>query len=153
MESGRKGTPVAIAEVAALSHKAAGAIRRRPDGVLRQMDTRLSQDGWVRPLGAELLTTHPDASLRRVPQEPVGDTGSLALADRILGVQARGTKNYFSSKAVMRAQSAGRGEPTGWGVLVVCEFTEFTVGSGRSSYFVRECFRRRAHPVRRTISC
>jgi hypothetical protein len=28
------------------------------------------------------------------------------------------------------------------GVLVVCEFTEFTDGSGRSDYFVRECFRR-----------
>jgi hypothetical protein len=28
------------------------------------------------------------------------------------------------------------------GVLVVCEFTQFTDGSGRSDYFIRECFRR-----------
>jgi hypothetical protein len=28
------------------------------------------------------------------------------------------------------------------GVLVVCEYTEFTDGSGRSNYFIRECFRR-----------
>jgi hypothetical protein len=28
------------------------------------------------------------------------------------------------------------------GILVVCEFTEFTDGSGRSDYFIRECFRR-----------
>lgn len=28
------------------------------------------------------------------------------------------------------------------GILVVCEFTEFTDGSGRSSYFIRESFRR-----------
>jgi hypothetical protein len=27
------------------------------------------------------------------------------------------------------------------GILVVCEFTEFTDGSGRSDYFIRECFR------------
>jgi hypothetical protein len=26
------------------------------------------------------------------------------------------------------------------GILVVCEFTEFTDGSGRSDYFIRECF-------------
>ncbi|HEU5159130.1 MAG TPA: hypothetical protein VFU43_19190 [Streptosporangiaceae bacterium] len=28
------------------------------------------------------------------------------------------------------------------GVLVVCEFTQFTDGSGRSDYFIRECYRR-----------
>jgi hypothetical protein len=28
------------------------------------------------------------------------------------------------------------------GVLVVCEFTKFTDGSGRSDYFIRECYRR-----------
>jgi hypothetical protein len=28
------------------------------------------------------------------------------------------------------------------GILVVCEFTEFTDGSGRSDYFIRECLRR-----------
>ncbi|HEY2577244.1 MAG TPA: hypothetical protein VGI74_13140 [Streptosporangiaceae bacterium] len=28
------------------------------------------------------------------------------------------------------------------GVLVVCEFTKFTDGNGRSDYFIRECFRR-----------
>lgn len=28
------------------------------------------------------------------------------------------------------------------GVLVVCEYTEFTDGSGRSDYFIRECYRR-----------
>jgi hypothetical protein len=28
------------------------------------------------------------------------------------------------------------------GVLVACEYTEFTDGSGRSNYFIRECFRR-----------
>jgi len=28
------------------------------------------------------------------------------------------------------------------GILVVCEFTEFTDGSSRSDYFIRECFRR-----------
>lgn len=28
------------------------------------------------------------------------------------------------------------------GILVVCEFTEFTDGSGRSNYFIRESFRR-----------
>ncbi|HZB28663.1 MAG TPA: hypothetical protein VE465_00710, partial [Streptosporangiaceae bacterium] len=27
------------------------------------------------------------------------------------------------------------------GVLVVCEFTKFTDGSGRSDYFIRECYR------------
>lgn len=27
------------------------------------------------------------------------------------------------------------------GVLVACEYTEFTDGSGRSNYFIRECFR------------
>jgi hypothetical protein len=28
------------------------------------------------------------------------------------------------------------------GVLIVCEFTKFTDGSGRSDYFIRECYRR-----------
>jgi hypothetical protein len=28
------------------------------------------------------------------------------------------------------------------GVLVVCEFTQFTDGSGRSDYFIRECYRK-----------
>lgn len=28
------------------------------------------------------------------------------------------------------------------GVIVACEYTEFTDGSGRSNYFIRECFRR-----------
>jgi ParB-like chromosome segregation protein Spo0J len=64
----------AIAEVTALSHKTVGAIRHGPDGEIRQMDARIGQDGRVRPLNAavgrsraaELLTNHPDASLRQV---------------------------------------------------------------------------------------
>lgn len=64
----------AIADVTALSHKTIGTIRRRLNGEVRQMDTRIGQDGRVRPLNAalgrrraaELLTSHPGASLRQV---------------------------------------------------------------------------------------
>jgi ParB-like chromosome segregation protein Spo0J len=64
----------AIAEVTALSHKTVGAIRHGPNGEIRQMDARIGQDGRVRPLdaaagrsrAAELLTNHPNASLRQV---------------------------------------------------------------------------------------
>ena len=40
----------AIAEVTALAHKIVGAIRCRPDGKCRQVDTRISLNGRVRPL-------------------------------------------------------------------------------------------------------
>jgi hypothetical protein len=64
----------AIAEVTALSHKTVGKLRRRPIGDSRQTDTRIGQDGRVRPLNAaagrsraaQLLTSHPGASLRQV---------------------------------------------------------------------------------------
>lgn len=64
----------AIAEVTALSHKTVGTIRRRLNGEIRQLDARIGQDGRVRPINAaagrrraaELLASHPDASLRQV---------------------------------------------------------------------------------------
>lgn len=64
----------AIAEVTGLSHKTVGAIRRCLSGDVPQLDTRISQDGRIRPVSAaagrsraaELLTANPDASLRQV---------------------------------------------------------------------------------------
>ncbi|HEY2577242.1 MAG TPA: ParB N-terminal domain-containing protein [Streptosporangiaceae bacterium] len=63
-----------IAEVTALSHKTVGAIRRRLDGEIPQVDARMSQDGRMRPINAavgrsraaELLKARPGASLRQV---------------------------------------------------------------------------------------
>lgn len=64
----------AIAVVTGLSHKTVGAIRRRLDGEIPQIDARISQDGRIRPINAaagrsraaELLAANPGASLRQV---------------------------------------------------------------------------------------
>jgi hypothetical protein len=64
----------AIAEVAGLSHKTVGVIRRRLAGEIPQTDKRIGRDGHLRPAGAEegrriageLLAIRPDASLREI---------------------------------------------------------------------------------------
>jgi ParB-like chromosome segregation protein Spo0J len=64
----------AIAAVTALSHKTIGAIRHGPNGKFPHLDARIGQNGRVRPVNAavgrsraaEVLTNHPDASLRQV---------------------------------------------------------------------------------------
>jgi hypothetical protein len=83
------------------------------------------------------------------------------LAVQAYGVVRDGSVDWGTADAQLYADAARPGDPPAFlatfdhgymrvhlqarinrGILVVCEFTEFTDGSGRSDYFIRECFRR-----------
>jgi ParB-like chromosome segregation protein Spo0J len=74
-----------IAQLAGLSAKTVGSIRRRSAGAVPQADSRIGKDGRVRPLNAlegrrraaELITAHPQASLREVARKAGVSPGTV----------------------------------------------------------------------------